>query len=130
MLVSFTGAELHFHKCGHTGKFYTDIHFTETDPHKNHVNSCCTDQKESCCAESCSKELNHDTCCTDLTKEINTDKDYNFSNHSFKTEIHELVLSQHYKMTETELSDQNEGYADKIPFYISPPHSSKIELLL
>lgn len=130
MLLSFTGAELHFHKCGHTGKFYTDVHFIDTDFQRDHTACCSTDHKETCFAESCTKEVNHDTCCTDLTKEVKTDKNYNFSNYSFKSEIQELILAEYYKSNVKEISDQIEVYIDKTPLYISPPHSSKIQLLL
>jgi hypothetical protein len=131
MLISFTGAEFHFHICGHTGKFYTDIHFTDSH-HSHELQSCCEiEETENCCPGTCSVENEyHASCCIDLKKEIKTDENYNFSNHTFKSEIHGHALAEFYTSAEPKLPFSNRNFTEHNPVYLSPPHSSKVQLLL
>lgn len=128
MLVSFTGAKLHFHVCGHSGKMYAGIQFTDYD-HDESADDCCSSKDESSCEGVCSAEKKHSTCCIDLKKEITTDQDYNFSSNTFKSEIPEITLAV-FHVAELQTQEQITIPSLRTPVYPPPPHSSKIQLLL
>jgi hypothetical protein len=134
MLLSFTGASLHVHFCGHTGRIYANIYYANL-AHDSFNNECCHqhENERQCSADSCEKNdlQQDDSCCFDLQNEFTTDKNFSPSSHSPKISITAIDLTGNASTGKSDKASQTficlpEFRTNRIP----PPLQSMTVLIL
>ena len=96
MLLSFTGASLHVHFCGHTGRIYTDVHFANLVYDSYYKASCHQNGNEMQCSSGfceTNDSQQDEPCCFDLQNEFTTDKNFSPSSHSPKISLTAIDLT-------------------------------------